>query len=237
MSGLSAKDRTRSPRFPSQPLSESLKHARLIYEGVHRSSIDSHTAFRIMGFSGKSGSSAKALGALRQYGLIEGMGERTRISDLALAILEPASEAERSEAIRTAARAPAVFAAIIERFEERVPSSDEPIRAFLIRDLGFQKSSADDCIRSLRLSLDLAEQQSREPEEPHMAKTEASFEERDHTGVPEAPRLPEHQPTQSVSIPLSKECRAELQIYGEITDRVIQNLIRQMQFLSEVWAE
>lgn len=124
MSSLLPKDRSRSPRFPSQTLEESLRHARLIYEGVHRSMIDSESAYRLMGFSGKTGTSAKALGSLRQYGLIEGIGDKTRISDLALAIIEPESEDERSGAIARAARNPDVFSSVLNRFAERVPQAD-----------------------------------------------------------------------------------------------------------------
>lgn len=43
--------------------------------------------------------------------------------------------------------------AITERFEGRVPSADEPIRAFLIRDMGFSKQGAEECISALRTSM------------------------------------------------------------------------------------
>mgnify|MGYP003575664876 CR=1 FL=1 len=239
MSSLSAKERSRSPRFPSQALEDSLRHVRLIYEGVHRSSIDSETAFRLMGFSGKTGTSAKALGSLRQYGLIEGTGEKTRVSDLALAILEPESDAERSEALQHAARRPDVYEAILTRFSDRVPQADEPIRAFLIRELGFQKGSADECIKSMRLSLAFADSQSI----PSDARADEDIEteevsERIERRVPEnETKISVELPTQSATIPLTKECKAELKIYGTLNDRAVENLLRHVQLLAEVWTE
>jgi hypothetical protein len=192
-----------------------------------------------MGFSGKTGTSAKALGSLRQYGLIEGIGDKTRISDLALAIIEPESEDERSGAIARAARNPDVFSSVLNRFAERVPQADEPIRAYLIRDLGFQKGSADELIKSLRTSIAFAEANS--VQAPTESFTPTQSEEfgvsasalsvgRESASVALAP-------SQSATIPLSRDCRAELQIYGPLSDKAVINLLRHIQLLAEVWAE
>lgn len=240
MSSLSPKERSRSPRFPSQALEDSLRHVRLIYDGVHRSSIDSDTAFRLMGFSGKTGTSAKALGSLRQYGLIEGTGEKTRVSDLSLAILEPESDFERSTAISKAAKSPDVFNAVLNRFSDRVPQADEPIRAFLIREVGFQKSSADELIKTLRESLSFAEAQAVGDENessPHSMEKGVSAEPEDRPLSTTSNLASVTSPTQSAIIPLTRECKAELKIYGPLSERAIANLIRHVQLLAEVWAE
>lgn len=241
MSSLSAKDRSRSPRFPSQVLEDSLRHVRLIYEGVHRSTIDSETAFRLMGFSGKTGTSAKALGSLRQYGLIEGTGEKTRVSDLALAILEPESDVEKSIALKEAARSPDVFEAVLARFSDRVPQADEPIRAFLIRELGFQRGSADECIKSLRQSLAFADAQYVSSVAEPVSETEAEREEqadsKPDTQSKQDVQVTLGEPTQSAMIPLTRECKAELRIYGPLSERAVENLLRHVQLLAEVWAE
>jgi hypothetical protein len=243
MSSLSPKDRSRSPRFPSQALEDSLRHARLIYEGVHRSSIDSETAFRLMGFSGKTGTSSKALGSLRQYGLIEGTGEKTRVSDLALTILEPESELEKSNALAVAARRPDVFEAIMARFSDRVPQADEPIRAFLIRELGFQKGSADECIKSLRQSLVFADVQvAPQPSGavdngPDSKETGESSEQKNTKMTDKDEVYSEKHATQSAYIPLTRDCKAELRIYGPLSDRAIENLLSHVQLLAQVWSE
>lgn len=244
MSGLNAKDRTRSPRFPSQNLQDSLRLIKMIYDGVHRSPIDAETAYRLMGFSGKTGTSAKALATLRQYGLVEGMGENTRVTDLALAILEPASEEERARSIFTASRRPEVFDSVLERFDQRVPQADEPIRAYLIRDLGFQKNSSDELIRVMRETLQFAESE-RVPDSRVNLSAEAtmhvdstalessSFEQPNPTPVQSAVETP----SQTASIPLTRESRAELKIYGPLNERAIKNLIRAIELLADVWEE
>ncbi len=145
--------RQRSPRFPSYSLKDALGFAGKIYANVHRSAIDAETAFKLMGFKGRSGASSTALGSIRQFGLIEGQGDSTRVSELALTIFEPETEAEKAEALLTAFKSPDVFAQISERYSDRIPTLDEPIRAYLIRELGFSQGGADQCLLSFRDSL------------------------------------------------------------------------------------
>lgn len=149
------RDRSRSPRFPSYPLEEALSFAAKIYDGAHRAPIDPETAYQLMGFKGRSGASATALGAIRQFGLIEGLSDRTRISDLALRIFEPESPSEKSAALNEAAGRPEVFQALLGRYAGSPPTADEPIRAYLIRELGFSKSGADQCLDSFRATMSL----------------------------------------------------------------------------------
>lgn len=244
MSSLSVRDRTRSPRFPNQTLQDSLRHVESIYAGVHQSPIDSETAFRLMGFSGKTGSSAKALAALRQYGLIEGTGGNTRVTDLAMAILEPESEAEKAQSILNASRSPDVFDSVLARFAQRLPQVDEPIRAFLIRELGFQKNSADDLIRTIRESLAFAEQFTLATEQPAndaIATDEASQPlvqlDEAEKAAPITAKAPNEETTQTATIPLTRDCRAELQIYGPLTAKAVSNLTKAVELLTSVWEE
>lgn len=245
MSSLSPKERSRSPRFPSQSLEDSIRHIELIYEGVHRSPIDAETAYRLMGFSGKTGTSAKALGSLRQYGLIEGMGDNTRVSDLALAILEPSSDEEYARSIWKSSREPSVFEALLSRFDDRIPQADEPIRAFLIRELGFQKNSADDLIRTLRESFQFVDS-------IHASATAEEGQDADHASraidpqsakiEPEAPaqaaaKRPIEGASQTATIPLTRDCHAELNIYGPLTKKAVANLIRAVELLADVWED
>ncbi len=241
MSSLNPRDRSRSPRFPSQSLDESLRHAEAIYQAVHRSSVDSATIYQLMGFSGKTGTSAKALGSLRQYGLIEGIGDKTRISDLALAILEPESGSEKASAIRTSSQNPDVFGEVLARFDGRVPQADEAIRAFLIRELGFQKNSADECIKALRQSLAFADSFGREyeiipqpsaVEEPPLL--EAPTDTDRLSGVRKEVQSADGE---LMIIPLTKECKAELRFIGQLNSRAIKNLMRHIDLMADVWAE
>jgi len=222
-------------------LEEAINYAKRIYEGVHTSSIDSQTAFKLMGFAGKSGASATALGSVRQFGLIEGMGENTRVTDLALRIFEPGSSAEHAQATREASRLPDAFAAIEDRFGGKTPTVDEPIRAFLIRDLGFSSRGADECITSFRRTNQFVSQFS--PQRFEVIPVSEVFDE-------SASSLKEpSQPSDSgkmadritpddsdvIRIPLSKECTAEIRFTGPISEKALSNMIRHIELMKELW--
>jgi hypothetical protein len=222
-----------------------LVYARKIYDAVHRSAVDSNTAVQIMGFSGKSGASASALGSVRQYNLIEGVGENTRISNLALEIFEPSSSDEQGRAIRRAAFAPKVFESISERFGGKIPQVDEPIRAYLIRDLGFSPAGATDCIQSLRATLASlptekidSESDSSAGLSPQLADgadRAGTNQTREDSSLSSAP--PTNGAGAQSRFPISKDCFAEITLLGEITPRALENLRLQVEFLIGVWGE
>lgn len=226
--------RSRSPRFPSYPIKDAIVYAERIYAGVHRSAIDAQTAFRLMGFAGKSGASATALGSIRQFGFIEGVGDKTRVSDLALRILEPVSVSERREAILEASRKPEVFKSIIERFDGRIPSADEPVRAYLIRELGFSKRGVEECLASLRSTLEMVDELSRQVEVSSAPDRGAPSGEQTAAS---STRLDAPDGVQTIRIPLTRECSVDLHFTGPITDKALTNLIRHIQLTKEVWAE
>lgn len=235
MSTSSSAERTRSPRAPKHSLNEALSYARAIYNGVHRSTVPSAMAFELMGFNGKSGSSSTALGSVRQFGLVEGTGDKTRISDLALTIFEPSSPEEKSEAIQTAAERPDVFQAIRTRFNDRIPAADEPIRAFLIRELGFQKASADDTLKSLRDTEDFAKSNTHTVTAPETERLQ------EHAGFSDfgegQGRLTSQPNSDSIRVPLTKDCYAELRFTGLVSSKAIANLVRYIDLMKDVWTD
>jgi hypothetical protein len=238
----SASERTRSPRFPGYSLGHAIEYARRVYGGVHRATVPSETVFKLMGFAGKSGPSASALGSLRQYGLIEGLGDRTKISELALTIVQPASEEERQQGLRQAARNPEVFRLIHERFGGRFPPSDEPITAYLIRELGFSKRGADECVISLRKTLRTLEELTGDANVWEDAVADRSSEQSDEPVVPSVPERISVQTVEPSSrevmrVRLTRECVAELRFEGPLDERAVINLVRHIELMKEVWAE
>lgn len=232
--------RKRSPRFPSHSLSDAMNYAEKLYKGVHRSSVDSDTAVRVMGFSGKSGASASALGSVRQFGLIEGFSENTRISDLALTIFEPASNEEYSRALRQAAFEPKVFSDISERFGGKIPIVDEPIRAYLVRDLNFSSKGAKSCIDSLRLTLQFISEFENDSENDSVESDQEEIEASEgiNGAPPTSPTLEEVKTPPSTHaeharFPLSKDCYAELTLYGVASEKAWENLRKQVDYLIE----
>jgi hypothetical protein len=242
--------RPRSPRFPSHSLGDALVYAKKIYDGVHKSSVDSETALRIMGFSGRNGASASALGSLRQFGLIEGMGERTRVSDLSISIFQPIDEREKIDSLRHAAVHPKIFAAIYERFGNKVPAVDEPIKAFLVREQNFSPAGAKQCIESLRTTMTFLEHETQSlpddvasaPAEEVKAPADSSLksESRDDGALPEsatALSLPQNENATHARFPLGKECYAELTIFGAATPKSFERLKAQIELLISAMSE
>jgi hypothetical protein len=213
-------------------VSEAIDYADKIYQGVHRSPIDAMTAYKLMGFSGKSGTSATALGSVRQYGLIEGIGDRTRISELGLRVLEPEDDNERQRAVAEAARNPAIFRQIFDRFDGRLPQADDPIRAFLIRDQGFSKSGAEDCLSAIRETAKaMAEPEPRRDIAPAKDAAESNL------AVPMSSAAPAVDHSNLVRIPLTRDCSAELRFVGPLSEKALANLIRHIELMKEMWAE
>ncbi|HYD14570.1 MAG TPA: hypothetical protein VEC11_17115 [Allosphingosinicella sp.] len=238
----------RSPRFPFFPLSDAISYAEKIYQGVHRSPVDSLTAYKLMGFTGKTGSSSKALGAARQFGLVEGTGDRTRITDLALKIFEPASPNEKAEAINDAARRPELYNQILSRFEGRIPSADEPLRAFLIREAGFSKTGADSFLESFRATLNYVGQfvpmkqdhsdQDNDRQEGDGNSLQQEVEETpvgDSVAPSEPSRL--ERSGEVFRVPVARHCIAELRFEGPVTAIALDKLVKHIELMKEVWAE
>lgn len=225
---------SRSPRYPRYPLMAAVGYAQRLYEGAHRSTVDTITAYKVMGFAGKSGASATALGSAKQFGLVESVGGGVRVSDLGMEILEPSSQAEYSNALRYAVKQPPVFQQIFQAFPE-LPRSDEAIRSYLIRNLNFSKSGADECISSLRESLiqvptedpqtALAIVPSSEDAETRVGGTTAES----RSEVPKGERV--------LSLPLTKDCSAQVRFDGKITSAAIEKLIKHLELAKDTWAE
>ncbi|NML06701.1 hypothetical protein [Sphingomonas sp. G-3-2-10] len=233
----------RSPRYPRFPLLASVAYAKRLYDGAHRSAIDTLTAYKVMGFAGKSGASATALGAARQYGLVEAAKGGVRVSELGLQILEPSSREEYVHALHIAANKPQVFERILEHFDE-LPRSDEAIRAYLIRALDFSKTGADDCIQSLRETISqlpqIEDEAAENPGPSIMSNADspkpALNEARPAFEVPmEAP--PESSAKEMMRIPLTRDCVAELRFSGPLSVAALERLVRHIDLMKDVWAE
>lgn len=254
MASLTPSVRSRSPRYPNHSLDQAVEFARKIYEGVHRSSVDSLTVLNLMGFSGRSGASTSALGSVRQYGLIDGVGEKTRVSDLALSILEPISESEKSDALRIASRSPAVFNQILGRFDGRLPAADAPVRSYLIRELGFSQRGAEDCLSALRTTEAYVagfpvSDGSVGSQEVHSELEEGLDYEVARKGDAESARgaravyeqgpdqTPRPEPGDLMVIPLSRDCRVEMKFVGPLSEKALGKLVRYVELMREDWAE
>lgn len=247
MSVRTAAERVRSPRYPGYSLPKAVDFAERAYRGVHRSAVDSMTFLKEMGFAGRSGASATALGTVRQYGLIQGYADDTRVSDLALSIFEPLSNSERIKALREAASSPTVFKQVYERFSGKLPNSNEAIRAFLVRELSFSSKAADECVSSLRDTEAYIESftasESPTAEIPGIPDSgESSLPSITELAVsPPVSNVSLAQEVQtfsdSVSFKLTRDCRVELRFMGPASEVALNALLKYIELMRDSAAE
>jgi hypothetical protein len=146
----------RSPEYPAIGLGNALEKTELVFAKDAQNRISKTVLALHLGYKSLSGASLPLLSALAKYGLIEGRGDDTRVSDLAVRIISGKSAtAERFKNIQEAATKPELFAALDKQFPTgRV--SEEAIRSFL-HGRRFTASAADAAIRAYRETKDFVE--------------------------------------------------------------------------------
>lgn len=159
--------KVRSPSYPALSLKEAIEKVGGIFAQNYQSPVPREVAATLMGYGGLNGKSLTVLGALSKYGLLEGRGDETRVSDLAVRIIaHEEGMPERAEAIREAAERPELFREIDARYSDG-KASDAAIRAYLITQK-FIPSAADAVVRTYRETKNLlkAEAASDAPQAP-----------------------------------------------------------------------
>lgn len=152
--------KVRSPIYPSIGLREAIDRVRLVYDADYTNRVPREVIAQHMGYSGLSGKSLGVLSALGKYGLLEGRGDETRVSALAVAILaHEIGSSERVEGLKQAASMPDLFRDLDER-SQGGRGSDAALRAWLQTE-GFIPAAADAAIRSYRETKKLVEEESR----------------------------------------------------------------------------
>lgn len=124
--------RGRSPGYPNLSLPEAIGRVRKVFEADRRNPIEREIVAKHIGYSGLSGAADKAIASLMHYDLLERVGKgEIRVSQLAVDILHPETDAERKAAVYKAAFAPEIFQTLHAKFPDRF--SAEAVRSFLMR--------------------------------------------------------------------------------------------------------
>ena len=140
--------RARSPEYPAISLKEAIDRVKLVYDKDYQNRLPKKVIAEHMGYKGLSGASLPVLSALAKYGLLEGRGDETRVSDLAVAIIAHApGTTERIEALKQASSLPELFAELDSRFPGG--ASDQALRSYLLTNK-FIPGAADAAIRAYR---------------------------------------------------------------------------------------
>lgn len=143
------KNKTRSPQYPVIGLKEAVEKVTNIYHKDYQNPVPRAIIAAHMGYQGLNGKSLGVLSALNKYGLIEGRGNDSKVSDLAVKIIaHPSGTIERAEAIKEAASMPELFSELDSRFANG-KASDASIKAYLITSK-FIPTAADNSILSYR---------------------------------------------------------------------------------------
>lgn len=155
--------RARSPKYPSISLKEAVDRATAVYERDYQNPIPREVIAGHMGYSGITGKSLGVLASLTRFGLLEGRGNDSRISDLAVRIIaHPVGSPERAAALQEAAVHPDLFAELDQRFA--AGGSDQALRAHLLTRK-FIPSAAEAAIRAYRETRQFVESESGVPGE------------------------------------------------------------------------
>jgi hypothetical protein len=150
--------KARSPGYPGVGLPTAIEKIAMVYRADAQNSIPREVVAKHAGYSGINGNSLFMLSALAKYGLLEGRGDNTAVSDLAVQILAHAEGSEeRRAAISEAAFKPKLFAEIRDHFKSGQPS-ENALRAFLLTRK-FLPQRVDLAIRAYRDTMDLVDRQ------------------------------------------------------------------------------
>lgn len=164
--------KARSPEYPAIGLKEAVEKVKLIWDKDYQNKVPKQVIAEHMGYKGLNGGSLPIISALSKYGLIEGRGDETRVSDVGLNIVaHQPGDPERLNAIQTAAASPELFAELNQRFPGG-KASDSAVRSYLLVQK-FIPGAADAAIRAYRETQELVNAES---EAYTRANPEAAFQ-------------------------------------------------------------
>lgn len=207
----------RSPNCPQITFREAIEKGRKVYEKEHVHPTAKEVVAQDLGYSGINGRSLSLIGALRQYGILEGTGEALRVSQDAVSYFERDEGPEKDAATQRMIFAPTLFGELREQFPDKLPSEGN-LRHTLVTK-GFLPKAAEDVIRVYRANTELA------------TSEEKGYDDGDGEGHQELNRMEQGIQTvqqgaargatialHNYSFPLSPDTRAELSLKGTITD-------------------
>ncbi len=191
--------RIRSPNYPQIELSEAIALVAQIHKKEGTNYATREVIAELLGYSSVNGASEKKISAITAYGLLDRNSERElRVSEVAMRILHPESEREKSQALTEAATSPNLFREINEKWPD-TPPSDASLRSYLIRN-GFNQNSVDQVVSIYRASSALGNSANR-GDNPDELDSNAIDTEEDKESV-RVPTAPAQSPTQRPTKPI-----------------------------------
>jgi hypothetical protein len=145
----------RGPKTPGLNLASAIELLGRVRDGIGFGRAGRETVAQAIGYSSLNGTSKRAIAALSHFGLMERSGSAALvISELGKRILVPKDPGERTSAIAEAARQPALYQKLFERFGGHgLPGL---LANILVREFGILPASSEDVARIFRESVDFA---------------------------------------------------------------------------------
>jgi hypothetical protein len=155
----SAEDRPgrieRGIKYPADNLESAIDLLSRVKDSLGYGGASRETLAEALGYRGISGTSARKIGSLTHYDLIERVGNGAyRISELGRSILMPTSAAERQAAIVEAAKRPALFSALFQKYQDHALPTLLP--NLLTREHGVGSSAAEQAANTFRETAEYA---------------------------------------------------------------------------------
>lgn len=235
----------RSPNYPAHALGDAIGFVKQVYDRDKRTVISTEDVAKALGYSTVSGNARTKIASMKQYDLLDGEeGKGLRVSELAVHILYPASQAEAQTYKRKAALAPSLFGHL---YEEKREGHDESIQNYLISKMNFTPTGAAQAVDSFRQTLifagldgtpynasntpEVAEAKSMATEAKTPDEITRSLRVRDHLPDDQHNGQTVNAWTWTLSMPRS--VRAELRIVGDVTKGDVARLKKQIESLEE----
>lgn len=147
---------SRSRNYPAFGLPTAIERARALYDRDGKAAVNVVAAVKAWGYTSLNGRSMRALGALRQFGLLDDTAPKTvKLSSRALQLLvAPKDSPDYRKAIQEATKEPTIYRELLAKYEEGLPS-DESLIHDLVLNSSFSEEAATAIVSGLRASLSL----------------------------------------------------------------------------------
>lgn len=222
----------RSPNYPALSLPTALEAAERLWKAEKRTPVSHETAATSMGFKSLSGPARVAIGALRQYGLIDKAEKgHLRLSDLAVRLLHGNPD-ERLKAQTEAAANPPLFRAL---GEAHLDASESAIRSYLMMKKGFAEDGARKAAKAFRETWALAKSDASgytrvdKQEKPEdMSSFDTGHNVKDNAGM--AKSQAEQEVLQQRVAP---DCVARVLFQGRVTQEALDKLVAYLNLMRD----
>jgi hypothetical protein len=222
----------RSPNCPQITFQDAAEKGRKVFAEEKQHPAAKEVVAKDLGYSGLNGRSLTLIGALRQYGILEGSGDAMRVTDDAVAYFVRDDGAEKREAMKRMVYKPGLFAELNAQFADALPSEGN-LRHILVTK-GFSEDSAADVIRVYKANSELVGgnggeyTESVEEQRPVMATA---------TITPAKPIAGPLAGAWTWPLSVPRGVNAQLTLTGQFTKADIVRLKKQIEFLEESFDE